>query len=625
MTIENFRSIRSLSCSLDEVTTFIGPNGAGKSTILRALDWFFNGEPSSIDQRDLHAAADGDSIRVKVEFRDLTDFDRAALGPRYGGPDATTFTAWKTWTSGYEKVTARALAFAPFETVREASGAMEKRNRYRLLGDSDPELGLPSASSASQVDFAMDEWERSHPDRLTDAEVSDTHFFGFNSRGKLSDLFDYVFVSADLRADAETADARESILGRILHHALNRNVIDDGVQDLTSRFETDYAALASTHLTPQLKEIAERITSEVSEYSSGRAVVLSATAPKLRPQLPRVNVEVSDGYVSTPVAHQGHGLQRTLLLSALSVLSRLSRAKSGSAQMFLAIEEPELFQHPTQARAFASVLRSLAGATERSVQVAYATHSPFFIEPLHFDQIRRVSSLRANGTKCASTRVTAASLEDIVNDLDGYLNPANIQRRWSHACLKYLPEALFAEAAILVEGDEDAAVLQGLGDRTDELAIQGITVAPVSGKSNMLLPFAILRRLGITALMVVDNDSGCGARMRANGRDEDSIAKAERDHVATNGSLCRFVGMPEESYPVGAVSKELAFVPDTLETLLASDLPGWDLTRKQLIREGRGVEGKDTATYELAAKECADEPKANLNELLALLRTARVA
>ena len=54
----------------------------------------------------------------------------------------------------------------------------------------------------------MDNWERQHPELLADAEVSDTHFFGFNSRGKLSELFDYVFVSADLRAVDETSGAK---------------------------------------------------------------------------------------------------------------------------------------------------------------------------------------------------------------------------------------------------------------------------------------------------------------------------------------------------------------------------------------------------------------------------------
>src|SRR5680860_948093 len=97
--IENFRSIADLDCDFGAVTTFVGPNGAGKSNVLRALDWFFNGDKGTLTIDDVHqgAAVDDARIRVRVDFVDLTDADRQALGARYGAdPSATTFTAWRT-------------------------------------------------------------------------------------------------------------------------------------------------------------------------------------------------------------------------------------------------------------------------------------------------------------------------------------------------------------------------------------------------------------------------------------------------------------------------------------------------------------------------------------------------
>lgn len=625
VSIENFRSIESLECTFENVTTFVGPNGAGKSTVLRALEWFFNGEKSSIADEDVHAGAgDNRRIRVRVDFDALTGADRAALGSRYAPIEVETFSVWKTWADGEEKVTGRGLAYAPFEAIRSSAGATEKRSLYRELRERTPALGLPAASNAAQVDAAMEAWEREHPRELTEAQISETHFFGFNGRGVLSSLFDFVFVSADLRANDETTDGRDTILGRILQYALDRNELNRSVAALTEEYQASYARLNERHLNSQLEAIGASISSQVSEYSTGRSVNLSATTPNLKPQFPKVEVGISDGSVSTSVGLQGHGLQRTLLLSALTVLSRTSRPQDASGSMFLAIEEPELFQHPTQARAFASVLRELTNEND-AVQVAYATHSPYFIEPTFFDQIRRVTNRRSAGALCSSTHIAVATMGDVTRELETYVDPRSIQRRWSQACMKYLPEALFAEAAILVEGDEDAAVLQGLGERTNELAVQGITVASVSGKGNMLLPFAILRLLGITSLMVVDNDSGCRMRMEKNGREEDKIQEAEGEHVRMNRALCRFVGAKEEDFPVGAVASELAFIPDTLESLLASELPGWDLTRRQLIKEGRGVDGKNAATYELASRECEEEPGASLSTILELVRKARIA
>lgn len=108
--IENFRSAKHLVCDFDAVTSLIGPNGAGKSNVLRALDWFFNGPKGSNSPEDVHRGAEagpeGEArIRVRVDFDQLTDEDRSALGPRYC-PDVetTTFTAWRSWQAGADKI-----------------------------------------------------------------------------------------------------------------------------------------------------------------------------------------------------------------------------------------------------------------------------------------------------------------------------------------------------------------------------------------------------------------------------------------------------------------------------------------------------------------------------------------
>jgi len=282
--------------------------------------------------------------------------------------------------------------------------------------------------------------------------------------------------------------------------------------------------------------------------------------------------------------------------------------------MFLAIEEPELFQHPTQARAFASVLRNLALDEHQRTQVGYATHSPHFVSPQYFDEVRRISSA-AGAQGFGESRLTRATVAGVQSRLDGFLDSDAVARRFEQVCLKHLPDALFAERVILVEGDDDAAILEGVGYRVNEMAVNGICVTPVAGKSGMMIPFAILEALEIDTLMVVDNDSGCGGRMRANGREEAHVTEAEAAHRVANRALCRFVGADEEDYPIGAVDQRLAFVPDTLEALLGSDLPGWDLSRQQLIEDGRGVDGKHAGTYALAVRECEDEPGPQLRAL----------
>ena len=622
--IENFRSIRTLTCDFDGVTSLIGPNGAGKSNVLRAMDWFFNGDKTSLCTDDVHKGSVTDAepeprIRVRVDFVGLTSEDRAALGPRYC-PDATTteFTAWRTWQNGVDKITGRALAFEPFEAVRNGQSAGEKRAAYDALRASDASLDLPSCRSANAVEEAMDAWERAHAERLGDAEVSDTHFFGIAGQGKLSDLFDFVFVSADLRAAEETSAAKDSLLSRILQRAVQREDFDTAAASLVSDFADRYAALGEQHLSGQLDDLAAELTTEVAAYSPGRSVRLRNAETTVRPVSAAVEVLIAELATETPVNLQGHGFQRTLLLAALTVLSRRRRAEPQSGQMFLAIEEPELFQHPTQAKAFASVLRNIATASGQHTQVTYATHSPYFVNPTRFDEVRRVSTSRSTQSDYSFTSITQATSAAVAGDLRGFTSATTLSRRFDQVCLKNLPDALFAESVILVEGDEDAAILEGVGHRINDLAVNGTCVAAVMGKGNMIIPFGILRRLGVPVLMVVDNDSGCADRMRRDGKSELEIANAMAKHAADNRKLCRLVGTAEEDFPVGAVSQSLAFVPDTMETLLASDLPGWDLTRQKMIEDGRGVDGKNAATYALAARECLDEPGANLKAILEL-------
>lgn len=77
--IRNFRTLKDVTIPFDSVTTFIGPNGAGKSTVLRALDWFFNGKPGSLTEKDCSFGATDEDIEVQVTFADLTEKDREAL------------------------------------------------------------------------------------------------------------------------------------------------------------------------------------------------------------------------------------------------------------------------------------------------------------------------------------------------------------------------------------------------------------------------------------------------------------------------------------------------------------------------------------------------------------------
>ncbi|MHB8439352.1 MAG: AAA family ATPase [Acidimicrobiales bacterium] len=621
--ISNFRCLRQVDLDFDEVTTFIGPNGAGKSSILRALNWFFSGDKSELSAEDVYSGAPQDEqrIRVRVTFDRLTDGDRNALGQKYAPGEVDTFTAWRTWEDGSDKITGKALAFRPFEAVRSAQGADAKKAALAQAREAHPDFGLPIWKSLSATAEAMDEWERAHPEDLEEAEVSDTHFFGFHGQGKLSGLFDYVLVTADLRASEESVDGRNTIIGRILERAVDRDAADEAFRCLAQEVTTRQEQINDTHLTGQLNDLADALSREVGAFTTGRQVQLRASAPEVRPLPTRVDVKIRDELVETTVERQGHGFQRALLISSLKLLASRGAKTGDGSVICLAIEEPELFQHPTQAKVFAAVLRALAQDESNGLQVAYATHSPYFIEPRYFDQVRRVSRERVTIGEHADVRIFHASMDRVCQRLSGYVKEEAIRSRFHQVCIRNLSEALFAEAVALVEGDDDKAVLDGIAARSVSLAHHGIAVAAANGKDNLLVPYAILEGLGIPALIAFDNDKDLRTRMAGSGRAEKDIAAAEAAHRTVNHRLLKYFGLPEEDYPEGLLSSALVAIPDTLEALIETDWPEWKPTKDKIIGEGRGVRSKNAATYALAAEECTVEPAGMLASIVRAVRS----
>jgi putative ATP-dependent endonuclease of the OLD family len=622
--IQNFRCLRDVAISFDSVTTLIGPGGVGKSSVLRALDWFFNGERSLIlSDEDICDTASERRIRIEVEFDSLSPQDRAALG-KYAPESNDSVVIWRTWQNGADKITGKAFAYPAFEDIRRQSGANPRRAAYRELRESNPNLGLPAATSAAAVDEAMAVWEREHPGELEEAEVSDTNFFGFAGQGKMSGLFDYVLVTADLRAGEEAQDSKSAVLGRILERTIDRTSADEEIVKLSDQFQQGQSDVHARHFGPQLEAISKELSDAVGVFTRDRSIKISPVSFNAKPPKAQFTVSVLDHQTETRVDRQGHGFQRALLIAALKLLAENGAASDNQGVICLAIEEPELFQHPVQARAFAAVLRRLAEDSDQQVQVTYATHSPWFIEPTHFDQIRRVSRSAPDTAGHRSVTVASVTLQNVIDNLAGFVKEETVRKRLDDVCLARLPEALFGEAVVLVEGDTDRAVLEGCGDHDNQLlSLDGIVVAEVGGKPILLLPCAILTLLGIPCFVVFDGDKGCENRMRQRNRPEPEIAAQSNAHRQKNRDLLRYLGEQEADWPTSGVNNRYAVFEDRLEEELATLWPAWEQQRQELVNSGIGFEAKNTATYRYAAATAAGELPPMFREILTAAKGLR--
>lgn len=280
-----------------------------------------------------------------------------------------------------------------------------------------------------------------------------------------------------------------------------------------------------------------------------------------------------DGVTETAVERQGHGFQRTILISALQLLAQ-SSAASAEGVICLAIEEPELFQHPIQAQAFAKVLRSLAEDTGKRIQVAYATHSPYFLEARHFDQVRR---LMRSADETPVVTVHFSNVEYVQTILNGVIDAGQIKRQLDGIVTSRLAVALFASRVLLVEGDTEVAVLYGIGDReaTGLLESKGLSIVSAGGKGGIPLAHAILTSLGIPTYALFDGDGGFEARAKAVGKKQ-SVIDAERTKYSTeNRRLLKYFAESEVDFPTEQVGDRVATLTDHLESYLDANWPGW--------------------------------------------------
>ena len=614
--IKNFRALKDVTIPFDSVTTFIGPNGAGKSTVLRALDWFFNGKPGSLTEKDCSFGAADEEIEVQVTFSDLSEKDREALG-KYAPDGATTFTAWRQRSpDGSDRLSANAKGFPAFNAIKAAAGATAKKDLYKELRANRPELDLPAANTGPAVDEAMTTWEAAHTDQLEDAlESLQTNFFGFNSGGKMSGLFDFVLVTADLRASEESIDGKSSIIGRILERSVDRAAADEEIATIVEESRAKQQKVYEEKFKAQLEAMTTQLNSVVSSYSPGRSVTVSPAEVELKAPKTTFEVAVLDGPTETAVERQGHGFQRTILISALQLLAQ-SGAASADGVICLAIEEPELFQHPIQAQAFAKVLRSLVEDPDKCIQVTYATHSPYFLEARHFNQVRRLTR-SADETPVVS--VHCATIADVKAKLNGIVDADVVDRRLDHNVADQLSIALFANRAFLVEGTTESSVFYGIGDRTSHglLEAAGVSIVSVGSKTSIPLAHAILSAIGVPAYALFDADAGFEARAKAKNKKQEDIDKERNNHATENRKLLRYFGLPEEDFPKASVLNGVAIFEDHLESLLSEKWPEWVAACTE-IEAAAGISlAKNQLAYRTATLKAAGAVPEMLKNILA--------
>lgn len=534
--IVNFRAIRDLEIEFDQQTNIIGPNGIGKSCILKALDRFFSAS-TKIELEDFHERNTADPIDISLTFAEFSDAELEEFGSKIYDEKMVVVRRFVGNANPRDngKLYGQSFRHAAFQEIRAIDGATPRRQAFNALVGADGYEELQQAANAQQVSENMEAWEAAHPDQCQLA-LDDGQFFGFANvgRGILNKYISFVFIPAVRDAGADAIDGKNTVISQIVELVV-KSVVQkrEDVRAWQAQASEEYADLVSPANLGELGDLSNDLSDTLRVFYRDAGVELSWQPPgELQVSLPLADVSLVEQGYSGPVENKGHGLQRAFIFTLLQHLAKVLAIETEdelelgenaqvvnqeepSHRVILAIEEPELYQHPVKQRHIARVLKDIGGGQIPGVlsqtQVVACSHSPHFVSAKEFPNIRVTRRDILDGEEAPQCIVHRINYSDVVARLTAAYDEGEYDEDGLKARLHILNEAVnegfFSQKAVLVEGAGDQAAIRAVASKNGvDLEARGVSVIPVGGKANLDRPLAVFQLLHIPTYAIYDSD-----------------------------------------------------------------------------------------------------------------------
>lgn len=537
--IQNLRAIKDLTVTFGPLTAFVGRNGSGKSTILRALKIFF--EKEKVNKKDYYNLATDKEIKITITFYDLTDSakHRFAKYIRKGELEVVCTPAQGNMKS-MTKFCSYALANPDFAGVLAERVESRARQQYKAIASRPEYVDLPTRWPGLQkAKDLLTKWEEKHPDKCT-WMLDNGDFFGYMGGGHrhMKSYVRFLYVSAARDAPVGGKGNKGSALEQLLDLTVEEALAEKPeYQNLPNVVKSAYNKVVNDKNVPELKTLEDNIGKTLRAFAGRAGIKLDWVIPGMI-EMPRASVRLAEDGYSASVDMAGDGLQRAFMITALYHLSRLKAdaddpdgdpadKQHDAPAVVLAIDEPELHQHPASMRHLARLFRAMSDGEVSGVigrmQVVYTTHSPHFVFADRIDHIRLVSKGRQEGGRPPTTSVNSTTSACILRELKccnaAYATDGAIDYSLLRAMGPAASEGFFADAVVLTEGPSDRIALLGaaevMGHQLDSL---GVSVISCGSKMAIPLPLVMFRRLGIPAYAIWDADKNVGNQKRESKR-----------------------------------------------------------------------------------------------------------
>jgi len=518
--IENFRAYKEEVIDFEDYTSFVGPNGVGKSTVFHALNLFFRQNKDcqtdllKLSANDFHHYDTSKEIKITVTFAALSDEAKEELAD-YVRQDKLVVTAVAKYDSISERAEVKQygnrLGMEEFRKFFEADKSGAKAAELKTIFKSFKETytDISSANSKADMISALHEFEANNSDKCI-LIPSEDQFYGI-SRGvnKLEAHIQWIFVPAIKDATEESEESTKSALGQLLARTVRSKVsFDEKVRELRNNVRTEYQKLLDAEqetLDGISTSLQERLASWAHPNITASIQWKQDPDKSIKIEEPLAGLKVGERGFEGELSRFGHGLQRSYMLALLQELT--SFESENVPTLLMGIEEPELFQHPPQARYLAETLFDLS---QSNSQIIICTHSPLFIPGDSFDKIRMVCEI-GEPSETKVKRITYQSLAEELHSVgEKLVSEDGMVAKLYPSLNPVINEMFFCKKLILVEGHEDIAHINSyllLTNKMIEFRRHGCHIVPVEGKNKLSKPLAMAKLLEIPTMVIYDSDT----------------------------------------------------------------------------------------------------------------------
>ena len=470
------------------LVALVGANNAGKSNVIHAIRLALGARGAGLDPAEFHQLDVTGQLRVDLHLR--APLKKENIFRTTDEIHGFFYRAWRS-DRGDDKGQLKFENYcfdASGETYRPPAAI--KRGRSAADPDADPIRFLPAP--ARRIVPLLGRVHYLTPNLYRAFDTS-----GYGVLAQLLDLY-----RDDFRSESNTY------------------TLPDGTQVSRAQAYDRFATRLEDILrTPRLSTIEQSLSTNLRSVlgpnTTGAEVSLALpTAEELLADILTLHVQDDAASPALSVERLGSGYRSLLRLAILRTYADL--ADQTRPAVFL-IEEPEAYLNPHLRRFLATTLTEIA---ERGSDIILTTHDAAFVSITDYRSVLRVA--KKNGQSVIYR--CAAELEF------SYERIAQKLRRGGNA------EVLFAEKAILCEGQDDAAATRAMLDR---LAIdpdsRSVSVLDCGSRDNIPDYLRLLDALQIGALVITDGDSS--KRTREGGSTARNLGTVEK---AAAGRVFRF-------------------------------------------------------------------------------------